>query len=162
MSESCARSEEEQKQIRRLNQWIVVLFVFGVVWTIGMFIYFDFQPREKMSNMFPIIIVDSESGKIVSSFYTNFPTPEPPLVADPTKQTNSPCKPIFEQKETYNVGDFVVIKYFYTGGIVVGKRDSNYSIVYRSDNRLESIDVPGGLLLSPTSAHGIDPFCLIR
>ncbi len=147
----------DNEQLKKLNQLLVLLVVFIVVWTIGMVAYVEIRTEPPAPVKLPVVTVDMASGKITNSAYANlFPRR---LVGTSGKLVNPP---VYEQKESYQVTDFVVINYFFVEGLIVEKRGENYTIMYKDHNSvLQQITVHRDLLMAPAAQTVVNPAALI-
>jgi len=149
-------------ELKKLNKWLLALVVFIVVWSVGLLLYVDQRVDHVRSTTPAIITVDTHSGKISNPAHMNlFP---PAMQTKQTKElTNGNLsKPVYEQKQTYEVMDFVVINYFFINGLIAEKSGDEYVVLYKDHNHvLQKVTVPRTLLLSPTSYYGVSPAALI-
>ena len=146
-------------KIKQLNRWLILLVVFIVIWTIGLFVYVHNKSEPTIKPHTPVIVVDSATGKITNGTYSNL---FPRAMTTPVASTNS-NKPAFEVKEQYQVMDFVVINYFFIEGLIIAKNgNDDYTVMYKDHNRtLQTIVVNRELLLSPSPGTLINPASLL-
>jgi len=131
---------EDERKVKNINVWSFFLLLFVVVWMAGSYIYLN---RRADVSIPPVIILD-EAQKIGLT-NSHFP-PKNPTAA----------KSSFEIRETYNVGDTVIVSYFYVEGIVVKKSalGDEYTIMYENHNHtLELITLPRTFLMAPSTSH---------
>lgn len=162
MSDDINKSElPDANKLENLNRWLIVLVVFIILWTIGIVLYVD-QKTEKPNVVPPVAALDLRTGKIVNPSFTNlFPAP----IVSPVKptKTNSPAvPPLYEQKQSYEKMEFVIVNYFFVEGLVVDVQGDNYTVMYKDHNRvLQRITVPKELLMAPTPGTSVNPASLI-
>lgn len=149
---------KDTAQLKTLNRWLLGCLVFIIVWSVAIFFYVNKKTEEK--SPIPVIMVDPTTGKITNVSYTNlFPAN---FVAPTPTATNQVVKPMYEQKDSYEKMDFVIINYFFVSGLVVDKNGDNYTVMYRDYNRvLQKIIVPKELLLAPTETAPVNPAALL-
>jgi hypothetical protein len=130
----------DEKKIRHVNFWYVVLVVFIVVWMGGSFLYLNHQTHDLANNP-PVAILDAAGGidlSILSKTGTN---------------QHAGKIPLFTVKETYEFGDTIIIKYFYVKAVVLGKSATlgdSYEVIYKDHNHvLQKIILPRMMLLAP-------------
>lgn len=145
-------------QLKTLNRWLIGCLIFIIIWSITIFFYVN--KRTEVKSQVPIIMVDQTTGKITNLGYTNlFPSS---FVSSPQSPTNEVVKPMYEQKDSYDKMDYVIINYFFIGGLVVDRNGDNYTVMYRDYNRvLQTVTVPKQMLLSPTAAAPVNPAALL-
>jgi len=152
-------TDKDTIQLKKLNRLAIGLIIFIMIWTVSIFLYIDKKTEEKPP--IPILMIDPSSGKITNMVYSNFFPTNLASQLQPSK-TNEIVKPLYEQKDTYDTMEFVIINYFFIGGMVVDKSGNNYTIMYRDYNRvLQKVIVPREMLLTPTSSAGVNPASLL-
>lgn len=158
--------ETSTKVIKKLNNWLTVLMIFMILYSIGMFIVID-QKTNKALQMHPVVMFDPNTMTVNSPAYTNLIHPialRTNIPTDPTPSaTNTPAKPMFEQRESYEVGDFVVINFFYVETIVIERLPNDqYRLMYKNhEHTLETIVLHKQFLLYPTSYNVVSPVSLL-
>lgn len=158
---------EDKTEIKTLNRWLIALAVIIILWAAGIIMYVD-KRTSPSNHPLPIIMVDVDTGKVIDPAYTNLFNNS--IASKVSKNANmsdikSPAnstKPLFEQKEFYNIKDFVVVNYFYVKGIVVERSGDDYTIMYKDHNHvLQKLTLSKELLLSPTSQNSLSPVSLL-
>ena len=161
-------------QLKNLNEWLGVLVVFIILWSIGLLLYVDQKVDSTANHPLPVIVVDGPSGRINNAAYTNLFPPSmnvkagtietrPPRVVNSTK-TNvvTAPKPMFETRDSYEIREFVIVNYFYVEGIVTEKKGDDYTVMYKDHNHvLQKVTVPKSFLLVPTSYNNVNPVSLL-
>ena len=145
---------KESDQLNSLNRLLALLVAFIIGWSV--FIFFYVQKRTDDLKPTPqIVYLDPNSGTITNTAYANlFPHT---AVSHP-----SGGKPLYEEKSSYEVMDYVIINYFFVEGLVVDKKGDNYTVMYKDYNRvLQRIIVPRQMLLVPAPGTAIAPTSLI-
>jgi hypothetical protein len=158
---------KDKTELIILNRWLIVLSVIIIIWAAGIIMYVD--KKTSISNHpLPIIMIDVDTGKIIDPAYTNlFHDSVIGMVSKTFNISEVECstnisKPMFEQKDNYNIGDFVIINYFYVEGIVSEKSGNEYTVIYKDHNHvLQKIKLSKEFLLSPTSRNSISPVSLL-
>lgn len=160
---------KEKSEIKILNRCLILITVIIILWAAGIIMYVDKKTDPTISSHpLSIIMIDTNTWKIVDPRYTNF-FPET-MIGSISKNTNALSikrptniiKPMFENREVYNVKDFVIINYFYVEGIIIEKAGDNYTVMYKDHNHvLQCITISKDFLLSPTSRNSISPFSLL-
>ena len=168
------KSTDHTKELNTLNRWLGILIVFIILWTAGMIVYIEKKTDDALSRPIPIVLFDTTTGKLNNTAYNGlFPNGiNQFFVHEKTNnvgQTNIPnlsnviSNPLFEQKKTYALGDFVVINYLHKEGIIIDRHGTDkYVVLYNNAGDPKLIELPGWILIYPTSDRGIDPFSLIR
>jgi hypothetical protein len=155
MDEEIVPKEKDVNQLKKLNRLLVALVAFVLVWSVGMFFYIDRKP-DAPKPAIPVIMIDRVTGKVTNVEHAKLLPQLPPA------KTNEVGKSMFEQKDSYDKMDFVIINYFMIAGIVVDRTGNDYTIMYKDNNRvLQRIIVPKEFLLSPTAAYGVNPASLL-
>lgn len=150
MDEKTVPKEKDHAQLKTLNRWLMALVAFIVIWVAGLYFYIDTETHPKPP--IPVISIDPITGKITNAA-------QPKLLPN---STNTVAKPMFEQKDSYDKMDFVIINYFFISGLVVDRHGNDYTIMYKDSNHvIQKIIVPKELLLSPTSAYAVNPASLL-
>lgn len=141
-------------QLKQLNRWLLLLVVFIIVWALGMVFYVQKRTEAPPKPLTPLVAVDTISGKVTNSSYVNL---FPKAIAN-----GSPSKLAYEQRETYQVMDFVIINYFFVEGLVVEKKGDDYTVMYKDEKgTLQKIIVPRELLIAPASGTVVNPASLL-
>jgi hypothetical protein len=151
-----------EKSIKKLNVWLGIMVGFIVLYSIVMLITID-QKTEKALQMHPVVMIDPATLALTSDSYTNLIHP---IALRPPLTTNAPTidpKPMFEQKESYEIGDFVVVNFFYVETIIVEKLPKDYYRLMYKDHEhvLQTIDLHKQFLLAPTSYNVVSPVSLL-
>lgn len=157
-----SKETNEEQTLSKLNRWLTVIIVFMIIYAVGVLVLID-QKTEDSIKKHPMIMLDMSSSNIDANAFSNFFSTaaanlNKSLPSDSDK-TPTPKKPMFEQKESYELGDFVVINFYYTEGIVIENPMKNhYRVMYKDHNHvLQSIVLNKMFLLSPTSAYPVSP-----
>lgn len=145
---------KNRSEIKSLNRWLIALVVIIIIWAAGIIMYVD-KRTSSSNHPLPIIMVDDNTGEIIDPAYTNLFN-----YSNINSQSNT-IKPLFEHKDHYNVKDFVVVNYFYIGGIVIDRSGDEYTIMYKDHNKvLQKFTISGEFLLSPISQTSVSPVSL--
>lgn len=161
-----ANVENEEKRVRRLNRWMIILVSFMVLYSILMLVIIDQKTERAMQlQSHPVVMIDPNTMSITSTAYTNLIHPvalHNTTNIPPVPITNS-AKPMYEQRDKYEIGDFVVINYFYVEGIIIEKLSGDvYKILYKDHNHtLQKIELHKQFLLYPTSYNVVNPVSLL-
>jgi hypothetical protein len=141
-------------QLKQLNRWLFLLVIFIVVWALGMVFYVQKRTEPQVTPVVPLVSVDATTGKITNNAAVNlFP---------PTIAKGAPKKSAYEQRESYQVIDFVIINYFFVEGLVLEKKGDEYTVLYKNEaGTLEKITVPKELLIAPASGTVVNPASLM-
>lgn len=171
-------SETEQNQetnadikIKSLNRWLAILVIFMVLYSAAMLVLIDNKTERAIQMAHPVVIIDPATMQINSTAYTNLIHPiamrtNPAVVDIATnaiaEKAEAP-KPMFEQKENYEVGDFVVVNFFYVETIIVEKLPKDYyRLMYKDHNHsLQVLTLHKQFLLAPTSYNVVSPVSLL-
>lgn len=149
---------DESVKLKTLNIWMFILVGIAIIWT-GLIIFYVEKKTDKISNYrMPIIMVDSV-GKIIDPSYTNlFPVS---FVSQEKTNNKLPYVPLFESKDSYEIMDVIIVKFFYIRGVVIDKSGDRYTILYKDQSHIiQQISLPKEFLLSPTS-RDLNPFSLL-
>lgn len=158
MDEEIVTKEKDTVQLKNLNRWLLALVGFIIVWSVGIFFYIDKKP-DPTKPPIPVIMIDPTTGKVTNVAHAKI---VPTTFVSLPKTTNEVSKPMYEQKDSYEKMDFVIINYFFIAGLVVEKQGDNYTVMYKDYNRvLQRVIVPKEFLLSPTSAMAVNPASLL-
>lgn len=158
---------KDKTEIKTLNRWLIALAVIIILWAAGIIMYVE-KRTSPSNHPLPIIMVDADTGRVIDPAYTNLFNNS--VLNDISKTVNmsdikapsNATKPLFEQKDHYNIKDFVVINYFYVEGIVVNRSGNEYTVMYKDHNHvLQKIDISVEFLLSPTSQNSVSPVSLL-
>ena len=158
---------KDKSEIKILNRWLIALAVIIILWAAGIIMYVD-KRTSPSNHPLPIIMVDADTGKVIDPAYTNLFVHS--LASEVSKNANmsdisapeNATKPLFEQKEFYNIKDFVVVNYFYVEGIIVDRSGDDYTVMYKDHNHvLQKLTLPKELLLAPTSKNSVSPVSLL-
>lgn len=144
--ECSSRSVEEyEKKVKSINIWHFLLITFIVLWMAGAYIYLNKKTNLSISNA-PVLLIDGGGTNFFRVSDTNTPIFSTNISTNPF-----PPPPIFEVKPKYEVGDVVIVKFFYVKAVVVGKDTSDYyEILYKDQERtLHKITLPRVFLMSP-------------
>lgn len=157
-----------ENSVKKLNRWLIALVIFMILYSAVMLVIID-QKTEKALQLHPVVMIDPSTMGISSAAYTNLihptslrhltttnaPVPEP--VVSPES------KPMFEQRESYEVGDFVIVNFFYVETIVTEKlRGNYYRLMYKDhEHVLQTIVLHRQFLLAPTSYKVVSPVSLL-
>lgn len=135
-----APESSDEKKVRSVNFWYIVLVVFIVVWMGGSFLYLNHKTHDLANNP-PVTIIDAAGGIDLSN-----------LSKIGTNQIPGKSS-LFTVKETYTFGDTVIIKYFYVKAVVLDKAAAlgdSYNLIYKDHNHvLQKITLPREMLLAP-------------
>jgi hypothetical protein len=141
-------------QLKQLNRWLFLLVIFIVVWALGMVFYVQKRTEPPAKPITPLVAIDTTSGKVTNSSYVNL---FPKAISG-----GSPSKLAYEQRESYQVMDFVIINYFFVEGLVVEKKGDDYTVMYKNEEgTLQKITVPKELLIAPASGTVVNPASLL-
>jgi hypothetical protein len=167
--------KDNSKEINNLNRWLSILVVFIVLWTVGMIVYIEKKTDDALNRPIPIVLFDTSTGKLnntaynglfpngINQFFINEKTNNNTGKSVIPNLTNVISNPLFEQKKSYAVGDFVIVNYLHKEGVIIEKRsDNKYLLLYNVNGDPKTIELPGWILIYPTSDRGIDPFSLVR
>ncbi len=131
-----------------------------------MFMIVD-KKTEKALQVHPVVVIDPNTMAVNSS-YTNLIHPialrtNIPINNASTVVTNVPAKPMFEQRDSYEVGDFVVVNFFYVETIVIEKLPKDYyRVMYKNHvHTLETLVLHKQFLIHPTSYNVVSPVSLL-
>ena len=129
---------EQEKEIKRLNRWLIILFLFMLLWTSSIFLYLKANPSVSFL----------EKPAVVTVISNNVPLPTLSI----SKKT-ALSEPLFKQQSTYNIHDFVIINYFYVSGIIVEVNGNDtYTVMYKDHlGVIQRVVVQGEMLMVPTS-----------
>lgn len=170
-----------EKSIKNLNRWLAILVSFVVFYSAAMLAIIDRKSDIAMQiQTQPVLMIDPMTMGINSTVYSNLVHPSflrstnvlsnvVTSVKPPTDQNASAAlsttapKPMFEQKDSYEVGDFVVVNFFYVEVVVTKKVDKdNYEVMYKNhEHTLSKIVLNKQFLLSPTSYNVVSPVSLL-
>lgn len=158
-------STSDNKELKTLNRGLLILSVLIIAWATIVLIYIN---RSISSSSSPFIVVDFNSGKLVDPTNTNMlhesvinSISHTVNMLDTNVFSNASV-PSFEQRDSYNIKDFVIINYFYVEGIVVDKSGNMYTVMYKDHNHvLQKVVVSKDLLISPTFKSSISPISLL-
>jgi hypothetical protein len=155
-------------EIKTLNRWLITLAVVIILWAAGIIMYVDKRTSPSDNHPLPIIMVDADTGKVIDPAYTNLfnnslsNDHSKPVNMSDVRAPNNATKSLFEQKEHYNIRDFVVINYFYVEGIVIDRVGDEYIVMYKDHNHvLQKLSISAKFLLSPTSQNSVSPVSLL-
>ena len=134
----------DEKKVRSSNFWYILLVAFIVLWMTGAYIYLDKKTDVTIGNP-PVIVLDAVNGIDMTNFFRANPS------QTQLYPTNNIPRPMFEVRENYNLGDVVVVKYFYVEAVVLEKQaGDSYVIMYKDHNHtLQKIAIPRTLLMYP-------------
>lgn len=157
----------DKSEIKSLNKKLIALAIIIVIWAVSVIMYVD-KKASSFNDSSPIVLVDVDTGKVIGPIYTNtFNTPISEEVLKNVDMSgirtpNNETKLLFEKKESYNIKEFVVISYFYIGGIITDKNGNDYTVMYKDHNHtLQKITITKDFLLSPTSQKSTSPAPLL-
>lgn len=143
----------DEKRIRNFNFWNAILIIFIVIWLAGAFVYLDKKTDIKNPNP-PIVVLDSADGLVLSNMFS---------LGEKTNQVFPDVTSKFELREKYDVGDIIVVKFFYVEGVIMEKNTTSdsYTIIYKDHNHvLQLITLPRQFLLYP-KAGVLNPVSLL-
>jgi hypothetical protein len=158
---------QDKSDIKSLNRWLIGLTVIIIIWATVIIMYVD-KKISPSSYPLPVIMVDSDTGKVIDPAYTNLfhssvfgEISNDVNVSDITTSNNT-RKPLFEERESYNIKDFVIVNYFYVEGIIVSKSGNIYTVMYKDHNHvLQKVTLSREFLLAPTSHNSVSPLSLL-
>lgn len=170
-----------EKSIKNLNRWLAILVSFVVFYSAAMLAIIDRKSDIAMQiQTQPVLMIDPMTMGINSTVYSNLIHPSflrstnvlsnvVTSVKPPTDQNASAAlsttapKSMFEQKDSYEIGDFVVVNFFYVEAVITAKLEKNhYRVIYKDHNHvLQEISLHKQFLLSPTSYNVISPVSLL-
>lgn len=138
------KATQDGKKVERSTFWYVLLIISIILWMAGSYFYLDYKANVILSNP-PVVILDATSGVNMTNFFRVNPS------QTQLYPTNSAPRPMFEIRENYNIGDVVVVKYFYVEAVVLEKQTGDsYVIMYKDHNHtLQKIAIPRSLLMYP-------------
>jgi hypothetical protein len=161
------QDRSDRSDIKSLNRWLIGLAVVIIIWAAGIIMYVD-KKTSPSNYPLPVIMVDSITGKVIDPAYTNlfhnsiFGEISNDVNISDIKTSKNAVKPLFEEKDSYNIKDFVIVNYFYVEGIVVNKSGNIYTIMYKDHNHvLQKVTLSKEFLLSPTSHNSVSPLSLL-
>jgi len=136
----------DEKQIRSFEIWYFVLVGFIVIWMMGAYVYLDKKTDVTLSNP-PVVVLDAVNGIDMTNFFQ--------VKSNQTQLFPKTARPMFEIRDKYEVGEVVVVKYFYVEAVVLEKQaGDSYVIMYKDHNHtLQKIAIPRTLLMCP--AEGV-------
>lgn len=150
---------KDAAELKVLNRWLWILIIFMVVWSGALLYNIDKKSDQVSTRPVPVVMMDYTTGKITNILYTNLFLP--PFVSGASKKTADTPKPMYEQKESYQRMEFVIINYFFIEGLVLEREGDYYKVMYKDHDRvLQTVTLPKEMLLSPTSYNGVNPFSL--
>ena len=137
-----------EKSIKKLNRWLIGLIVFIIVYSL-LVLYI----------ITPTIVPDNHSNismGIDSISYSNINNPvilQTNLISLVITNITPVFSTMFTQKDSYEIGDFVIVNFFYIEGIIIEKISTNrYKVLYRNNFRaLTTVVLRKELLLVPVS-----------
>lgn len=164
--------KSSEETVKTLNRWLIALVIFMVVYSATMLAIIDHK-TERALQMQPVVLIDPATFELTSDAYTNLIPPSLlrsniMSVVSTNESTNAVVtvereKPLFEQKDDYEVLDFVVVNYVYVEAIVVEKLPKDqYRLMYKDHNHtLQFPILPAGLLLAPSAYNVASPVSLL-
>ncbi len=133
----------DEKKLKSINFWHWALMIFIVVWMGGAYVYLDKKATFGITHP-PVVIVDDAGNINISNVFKG---------RDLNLQLYSTNGLIlmpqnFKTKSEYQVGDVVVVKYFYVDAVVLKTVGEDCLIVYKnSEGALQKIILPKTLLM---------------
>lgn len=155
--------QDDESKIKSMNILHIVLVIFIVSWILGGAYYLASSDAILILDPVPKLIGDKDSSNDINDFISlphNLLSNSAPI----NISTNEVSKPKFKIKDSYKFGDIVVIRFFYTVGVIIDKSiptGDSYVVLYRDENNvLEKINLPKDMLLSPPAGM-VNPLSLI-
>jgi len=138
----------DEKQVRSFEIWYLVLVAFIVVWIMGAYVYLDKKTDVTIGNP-PVVVLDAVNGVNLTNFFQ--------VNSNQTQlyPKNPLPHPMFTIREQYEVGEIIVVKYFYVEAVVVEKQANDfYVVMYKDHNHvLQKLALPRAMLMYP--AEGV-------
>lgn len=152
----------EEKKLRSINFWYVLLLSFIILWVAGAYVYLYKKTDDALLTSPPIVLVEGLGG-ISPDEFTNFFTMNSSNMNSLLPELSSK-PPLFEAKEVYEIGEIVVVRYFYVEAVIIDRSypgGNSYTILYKDhDHALRTINLPKNLLMSPKNGV-LNPFSLL-
>lgn len=155
--------DTNQSELNKLNFWLKIIVTLFICWSVGVLYYVKVKTENIIEKDIPVIVIDTQTGKLKNIGYSNLfhPTVISNIFSTNTLNTSTPS-PMYIQKKTYDVLDFVIVNYFFVEGIVIERDGNNYTIMYKNhEHTLVRTIIPGSMLLVPTSNAGVSPVSLL-
>lgn len=134
----------DEKRVKNGNFWYVILIAFIVLWMFGAYYYL--HTKNQLNTNPPVVVLDSTSGIDIGGFFRTNP------ISSKLSLTNSSLvQPMYGVRSHYDVGDIIIVKYFYVEAVVLGKNaGDSYVVLYKDHNHtLQRVSLPRIMLLSP-------------
>jgi hypothetical protein len=166
---------KEKAEVKRLNHILIGFVTFSVIYVMIILTQIAYKQEQILdTKQSPVIAVDPITLQTVNTniihpqlhaYASNGAATVRELLKD-TPETNGtavlPYRPMFTKKNTFEVGDYVIINYFHVQGIVLETQGELIVVMYRDHNRtLQTAKVPKNFLLVPTSNYAINPLSLL-
>jgi hypothetical protein len=141
----------EEKKLKSINLWYILLLSFILIWVAGAYIFLYKKTDAAYLNPPPIVLVEGLEGVSQKTFTNIFQinqTNTSNIISDVT------TKPLFETKDHYELGDVIVVRYFYIKGVVIDRSypgGDTYTVLYKDHGHtLRTIKLPKEFLMTPT------------
>ena len=143
----------DEKKVKNIGVWHFILVAFIVIWMAGAYVFLEQKTRTIVANP-PVVVLDSTAGIDFSNFAQIGTNASRIYLSKDNEQRN---RPDFEVKERYEIGEIIVVKYFYVEAVIVDKTlpiGNAYTILYKDHNHvLQKITLPREMLMAP--AEGV-------
>jgi hypothetical protein len=158
--------EELQRQIKTLNTWMLVLIACIAVYSIGILVLIDKKASEYIKSS-QVYVLDPTTMRISSQYSNIFHSIstelEQELNEDSIVSTNNISPPMFIRKDKHEVGDFVIIRFFYIQAVISEVNGGGmYTLMYKDHNRvMRNITLDNQFILSPVSPYSVNPMSFL-